>query len=383
MRSGIDWFELDGGSTSATSKSPLPELLEARRAATTTVTLGDGSVGMLPEEWLKSRPARRRRRPAPADAIRFRCRRWACSTRCSPRSPKPTLDATFEQARAELHSFDGVDARRPPAAFHGELRDYQREGLGWLDFLRGFGFGGCLADDMGLGKTVQVLALLDARARPRRAGDAAVAGRRAALARLQLDAEAARFTPQLRVLDYTGAGRARSRRSFDDYDLILTTYGTLRRDIVDAHGQFEFDYVDPRRGAGDQERRQPASAKAARLLRGRAPPGLSGTPIENHLGELWILFEFLNPGMLGAGAGLQAAAPRRTATPRTTPHAAGQRAAAVHPPPHQGAGRHGPAREDRADALLRAGAARSASSTTSCAAHYRDALLGAVDARRA
>ena len=99
--------------------------------------------------------------------------------------------SAFERRASELRQFAGHRAARdPPAGFQGELRGYQREGLGWLHFLREFGFGGCLADDMGLGKTVQVLALLEApRREPRQdATTAAVAGRGAAVAGLQLDA---------------------------------------------------------------------------------------------------------------------------------------------------------------------------------------------------
>jgi len=110
--------------------------------------------------------------------------------------------------------------------------------------------------------------------------------------------EAARFTPRLRVLDHTGA--ARSINGFSDYDLILTTYGTLRRDALEFK-DVEFDYIvlDEAQAIKNADTE---SAKAVRLLRGRHRLALSGTPVENHLGELWSLFEFLNPGMLGAAS---------------------------------------------------------------------------------
>jgi len=82
--------------------------------------------------------------------------------------PAVSFDAVFERVRRELRDFSGVAAAAPGGEFHGELRHYQLEGLGWLHFLQRFGFGGCLADDMGLGKTVQVLALLEARRELRR-----------------------------------------------------------------------------------------------------------------------------------------------------------------------------------------------------------------------
>jgi SNF2 family DNA or RNA helicase len=102
------------------------------------------------------------------------------------------------------------------------------------------------------------------------------------------------------VLDYTGSNRHALREQFPQYDLIITTYGTLRTDIVEL-GQFEFDYVilDEAQAIKNADSQ---AAKAARLLRGRHRLAMSGTPIENHMGELWSIFEFLNPGMLGTHA---------------------------------------------------------------------------------
>src|SRR6185295_6195031 len=111
--------------------------------------------------------------------------------------------------------------------------------------------------------------------------------------------EAARFTPDLRVLEYVGGSRAAMRGSFAQHDVILTTYGTLRRD-AEALAAERFDYVvldeaQAIKNAGS------ASARSTRVLQAQHRLALSGTPIENHLGELWSLFEFLNPGLLGAG----------------------------------------------------------------------------------
>jgi SNF2 family DNA or RNA helicase len=180
------------------------------------------------------------------------------------------------------------------------LRDYQREGLGWMAFLRRFSFGGCLADDMGVGKTAQVLALLETRRELRAAGEKLGPSLVVMPKSLVFNwkQEALRFTPQLRVLDYTGL--TRSSDDFAAYDVVLTTYGTLRRDALRLK-DVEFDYVildeaQAVKNAGTE------SAKAVRLLRGNHRLALSGTPVENHLGELWALFEFLNPGMLGAAS---------------------------------------------------------------------------------
>ena len=123
------------------------------------------------------------------------------------------------------------------------LRDYQREGLGWMHFLRQFSFGGCLADDMGVGKTAQVLALLESRRELRAKGQIDAPSLAVVPKSLIFNwkQEVERFTPQIRVLDYTGIGRARGG-DLSEYDLILTTYGTLRKDAVHFKDMV-FDYV--------------------------------------------------------------------------------------------------------------------------------------------
>ncbi len=193
--------------------------------------------------------------------------------------------------------------RHCPAGSVGGLRPYQREALGWFDFLRGLGFGGCLADDMGLGKTVQVLAMLDHRRRERTSagqpGEPSIVVVPRSLVFNWLN-ESTKFTPKLKVLDNTSSQRDRSGESLSQYDLVLCTYGTLVRDVPhlkDVH----FDYVvlDEAQAVKNHST---DSAKAVRLLKGRHRLALSGTPIQNHIGELWSLFEFLNPGLLGASS---------------------------------------------------------------------------------
>jgi SNF2 family DNA or RNA helicase len=211
--------------------------------------------------------------------------------------PAADTDAAFEQARRQLLNFEGIRAADAPAGFIGTLRPYQREGLGWLHFLREFALGGCLADDMGLGKTVQVLALLESR-RAEGAGTSLVVVPRSLV--FNWEQEAARFTPQMRLLVHRGADRARHAQALRDHDLVITTYGTLRRDVTMLR-DLEFDYavLDE---AQSIKNAATESAKAARLIRARHRLAMSGTPIENRLQELWSLLDFLNPGMLGKGS---------------------------------------------------------------------------------
>ncbi len=300
VRSGIDWFELDAGVRYGDIEVSLQELLAARRSGSDTIVLSDGSQGIIPAEWLARLAPLTSGGKVVDGALRYARSQTSLLDALLATLPEANVDATFEKARDELRSFDQVRPADPPRTFHGTLREYQREGLGWLHFLRTFGLGGCLADDMGLGKTVQVLALLDSRrgtrARPARPS-IVVVPRSLVFNWLR---EAKRFTPKLRVLDFTGP--ARRAADIDDAraDVVLTTYGTLRRDAaILAETRFDYAILDEAQAiktAGS------ASAKAARLLRADHRLAMTGTPIENRLEELWSLFEFLNPGMLGASS---------------------------------------------------------------------------------
>lgn len=304
VRSGVDWFELEGGLAFGDQVAPFPELLAAAREGRDTVRLGDGSVGLLPEDWA-ARWSLLELGEKTATGVRFQKRQgWMLDALLAERDGVH-FDVDFDRYRAGLGKFGGLKPRKEPASFRGTLRDYQREGLGRFKFWADLGLGGCLADDMGLGKTVQVLALLEAR---RRAGSRA--SRRPSLVVAPRSVlfnwvdEAARFTPRLRVLDYTGLRRRELRDELDEADLVLTTYGTLRRDAAElAEREFEYVILDEAQAIKNASSQ---TAKAARLLRAENRLALSGTPVENHLGELWSLFEFLNPGMLGRSGKFQA-----------------------------------------------------------------------------
>ena len=368
VRSGVDWFDLEGVMDFDGEPVPLPSLLEAARAADGVVRLGDGSLGLLPERWLESWGLALALATEEGAGLRFRSSQaWLLDALLADRQGV-AVDRQFQRLRRRLRTFDGVDPETEPDSFEGELRPYQREGLGWLRFLERTGLGGCLADDMGLGKTVQVLALLDGQRRGgarKRRPSLVVAPRSVVFNWVE---EAARFAPHLRVLDYTGLDRREARSRIGEHDLVLTTYGTLRRDVVDLR-EIAFDYVvlDEAQAIKNP---QSQSAKAARLLDAQHRLALSGTPIENHLGELWSLFEFLNPGMLGprarvsvafaAGNGRRARAGRPQRASR-----AAVRPFVLRRTKEQVARR--PARQGRADAPLRASGPAQRSEYESCA----------------
>ncbi|MCX5660256.1 MAG: DEAD/DEAH box helicase [Planctomycetota bacterium] len=305
VASGIDWFELRGQATFGDQVVDLPTLLQAIKRGDGTVVLGDGTLGMLPDEWLTRFGALGDLGKSDGDHVKFGRTQVGLLDALLAAQPQVSVDEAFAKAREELRAFEGIAPAEPPPSFVGSLRTYQAEGLGWLHFLRRFHFGGCLADDMGLGKTVQVLALLESRRLLRnqasaegkpRPGPSLVVVPRSLI--FNWKQEAAKFAPELRVLDHTGADRTRAVDHFDECDLVLTTYGTLRRDAA-FFKDASFDYVILDEAQAIKNAAT-GSAKAVRLLRGEHRLVMSGTPIENHLGDLWSLYDFLNPGMLGA-----------------------------------------------------------------------------------
>ncbi|HEX3458064.1 MAG TPA: SNF2-related protein, partial [Candidatus Baltobacteraceae bacterium] len=183
-----------------------------------------------------------------------------------------------------------------PSTFKGELRAYQARGVAWLQRLRRGGFGGVLADDMGLGKTVQLLAhLAIEEAHGRLRGPVLIVAPTSVLPNWR--AEIARFVPHLRVVSLSGSDRAEQFDRIDENDVALTSYALLHRDadrLTEREWQMvvldETQFVKNSRSKG---------AHAAARLRAVQRLALTGTPIENHLGELWSIFSFAIPGLLG------------------------------------------------------------------------------------
>ena len=212
---------------------------------------------------------------------------------------------------AGLRQPGALDEVETGGALQGTLRPYQREGLSWLHFLTTLGLGACLADDMGLGKTLQVLALL---LYQRRTG----AGRRGAPSPppslLVVPAsllgnwrsEAARFAPSLKLLFLHPAETDRQTLAeiadapeahLVDTDLVVTTYAMLVRQTWLADRSWRLVILDEAQAVKNPATRQ---SRAVRKLPAHARIALTGTPVENRLGDLWALFDFLNPGLLGS-----------------------------------------------------------------------------------
>ena len=262
------------------------------------IKLPDGSRALVPTEIDPKLARLVDMGDTEGDTVQFRsCQALLIDALLGERE-RVSTDGDYRKLRDRLRQFDGIKPAREPRGFQGRLREYQKLGLGWLIALQKMGLGGCLADDMGLGKTIQVLALLQHRKLGRRSGKRlpSLVVVPKSLVFNWID-EAARFTPRLKVLNYTGSDRKRHQKSFSDYDAIVTTYGIVRRDI-DRLKDIEFDYVVLDEATAIKNANS-QNAKAVRILPSKHRLAMTGTPVENHLGELWSLFQFLNPGLLG------------------------------------------------------------------------------------
>ena len=179
------------------------------------------------------------------------------------------------------------------------MRPYQERGLSWLHFLSRLGLGGVLADDMGLGKTAQTLSLLLAeRERDDAAHPTLLVCPMSLVSNWQKEAE--KFAPSLRVYVHHGGGRLREDELADrveDCDLVLTTYGTALRDLSALRdltwSRVVCDEAQAIKNSGTRQ------AQAVRAIPARTRIALTGTPVENHLAELWSIMDFANPGLLG------------------------------------------------------------------------------------
>jgi len=209
--------------------------------------------------------------------------------------PPPVL---CQRARSSLEALARIEGAVPldaPGSFRATLRGYQREGLARFEAWRDLGTGGILADDMGLGKTLQTLAHV---AREREAGR--LAGPVLIVVPTSLIAmwsdEAARFAPDLRVMALHGAKREERFAELDAHDLVITTYALLARDVRLLERDWALAVFDEA-----QALKNPAAAvsKAARAVRAERRICLTGTPIENDLGELWSIVDLAVPGLLG------------------------------------------------------------------------------------
>jgi superfamily II DNA or RNA helicase len=207
------------------------------------------------------------------------------------------VSAGAKQLFARLSDIDSIKPAKKPKNLKATLRPYQEQGLSWLKFIHEIGSGGVLADDMGLGKTIETIALLlllkqESKEDPLRA---LIVAPTSVVSNWQREIE--RFAPSLTTALWHGAGRKENRKELDEANVIITSYALLRRDI-DLLRNLRLDYAILDEA---QNIKNPASATAhaAKELPAQRRLALTGTPIENRLSEIWSIFEFVSPGLLG------------------------------------------------------------------------------------
>ena len=316
-----DWFELSLGVEINGERVPLlPVLLDLFERAPEVMTPGalddygdDPVYGTLPDGRLLPIPAARLKAFLEALFEQFASRRLDPDGRIRLRAVEASRLHALEQdlghddliwrggeglraLAARLDRADGLPIAPPPPGLKATLRPYQSQGFAWLQFLRAAGFSGILADDMGLGKTLQTLAhLLAEKADGRLKRPALIVAPTSLIPTWR--AEARRFAPSLSILTLHGNNRDGLFQLIPKHDVVLTSYALLLRDQ---------EHLQPRRFSiaildEAQAIKNPGTklAKAACDLKADQRLALSGTPIENHLGELWSVFHFLMPGFLG------------------------------------------------------------------------------------
>ncbi|MCP1385238.1 DEAD/DEAH box helicase [Runella salmonicolor] len=292
---GRDWFDIYAKVRFGEFEIPFIKLKNLILARKKEFTLPNGEIAIIPEAWLTAYSELFAFAEYDPDSQQFLLRKHHLAL-VQEFAEDSLAKVIMSRKLEQLRDFKEIDENPLPEGFVGTLRPYQKAGYDWINFLNNYRFGGCLADDMGLGKTVTTLAMLQYQKEKGANRPSLLVMPTSLLYNWQL--EARRFTPQLRVLVYTGTYRDKNPRQFDDYDLILTSYGIVRIDI-DMLKNYPFHYIILDES---QAIKNPSShiTKAVMQLDARNRLILTGTPLENTTMDLWTQMTFVNPGLLGS-----------------------------------------------------------------------------------
>lgn len=296
VKSGINWFDTEIDARFGKQKVKLNALHKAIRNKSKFVQLDDGTQGILPGEWMSRFADYFRAGEISGEMIR------------TPKINFADVLDLYEQQmfdegtarelsliKEKISGFESITHIQAPAELKTTLRDYQQQGLNWLNFLDETGFGGCLADDMGLGKTVQVIAFVLSQRNKVQSNVNLVVVPTTLLFNWQAEIE--KFAPSIRVITLHGQNRIKKSKDLDQHEIVLTTYGTLQSDIRYLKDHvFNYVILDE-----SQAIKNPDSLryKTVRLLQSRNRLVLTGTPVENNTYDLYGQLSFACPGLLG------------------------------------------------------------------------------------
>ena len=290
----IDWFDLTIRVSYGDLVVPLHELRKAILGRQDFILLSDGSLGMLPKEWIERYSLLLKMGQVREGGMRLSAVHWGIMGEAGGGE---ALQAELEEKKRRWAGYESDKSWAVPAAVEAKLRDYQVAGYRWMCLLDEMGWGGCLADDMGLGKTLQTLSFLQYIVEQYPRETHLVVCPTSLL--YSWEGELKKFVPGLDYHLHYGAGRELDEATFRRAHVIITTYGMVRNDIAHfANYRFGYVILDE-----SQAIKNPASQvrKAVQELRARNRMTLSGTPVQNNTFDLYAQMDFLNPGMLGSG----------------------------------------------------------------------------------
>jgi hypothetical protein len=300
--SGIDWFDLHGEMSFGDQVASLRDIQKALFKKQNFVQLADGTLGLLPEDWIEKYGALLRIGNIKGNNLQVSKLHFTLLDQLYDNIDEEAILIELGEKREKLRNFTNITETATPIGIAATLRPYQKEGFNWLNFLDDFKWGGILADDMGLGKTLQIITFLQHKAN---LADAKNEPRQTHLivAPTSLifnwESEVEKFAPTLKTLIYHGGERKNLGISdFETVDMVITTYTTAAADI-EKFKNFRFGYavLDESQAIKNAVTQR---YKAMRLLQADNRICMSGTPVENNTFDLYGQFNFLNPGMLGS-----------------------------------------------------------------------------------
>lgn len=295
--SGIDWFDVKVNVSFGKQQAGLKEIQKSILNKTRFVQLGDGTQGILPQEWIEKFGHYFRSGEIKNDTIQVHKSNFKRIDELFERevlSREAQLE--IDQYKQKLENFHSIRKVQVPEKLNATLRDYQKEGLNWLHFLDEFSFGGCLADDMGLGKTIQIIAYFLTRHEKGNTRPNLVIVPTSLLFNWQREMD--KFAPHLNYIALHGTNRETYTVDFNRYDVVLTTYGTLLSDVEELKKQrFDCLVLDESQAIKNPDSKR---YKAVRLLDARQRLVVTGTPLENNTFDLYAQLSFAMPGLLGS-----------------------------------------------------------------------------------
>jgi non-specific serine/threonine protein kinase len=296
VSSGLDWFDAKVEIEFGDQRVGIDDIKKALVNKQSFVQLTDGTLGILPDEWLKRYALLFKVGDGRSNQLRLSKYHMSVIDDLYENRDETELSFELDEKFERLKEFKNIPEIAAPVDLQPILRPYQTSGYQWLNYLNDVGWGGILADDMGLGKTVQALSMLHHYKDTNGSLKAIVVCPTTLIYNWKNEVE--KFTPSLTWHIHHGSMRSRDAEELQKHNIIITTYGTLRSDIQ-LLLKINFDYVILDES---QAIKNPSSkvTKAACLLNARNRLCMSGTPLQNNTFDIFAQMNFLNPGLLGS-----------------------------------------------------------------------------------